>query len=415
MSPTPRTAALVAIGAATALFFPIVVTVLIVLALLTAAVVDARVVRSAPRMERDLPHILSRGIPSPFGVIVEAPGASTLDVRQAAPPDIEIDPSEAEWGLEGTILGRRRGRHVLPPAAIRAEGPLGLGRWQHDLGEDHELLVYPDLVSARKLALAVRQGRFRDPGLAMRGPLGLGTEFESIRDYVPDDDIRQINWLASARMDRPMTNQYRLEQDQDVICVIDAGRLMAAPIGDRTRLDVAVDVTTAVSLVADELGDRCGAIAFDSSIIRRVSSRRRGSDAVVRTMFDLEPSDHDSDYELAFRALGGYKRALIIVLTDLLEETAARPLLEAVPVLARRHHVMIASATDTDLRDFVRTAPTDTHDVYEAAVALEVIRARERAAAQLTETGAVVVEGVPEKLGTVCVREYLRTKSKARL
>ena len=93
--------------------------------------------------------------------------------------------------------------------------------------------MFPDLLAARRLALSVRQGRFRDQGISARGPLGLGTEFELVRDYLPDDDIRQVNWRATARLGRPMSNQYRTEQDRDVIVVVDAGRLSAAPLPRR--------------------------------------------------------------------------------------------------------------------------------------------------------------------------------------
>src|SRR4029077_13358030 len=121
------------------------------------------------------------------------------------------------------------------------------------------LLVYPDVVAAQRLVVALRRRQFRDPGLRALGPLGLGTDSESTRDYLPDDDVRQINWTASERVGRPMSNVYRVEQDRDVVCLLDAGRLMAAPPDERTtRLDAAVDAVTMVSLVADELGDRCG-------------------------------------------------------------------------------------------------------------------------------------------------------------
>ena len=127
-------------------------------------------------------------------------------------------------------MPRRRGRHVLGPVALRSEGPLGLGRWRHEGGGEQEVTVYPDVPAARRLALAVQQGRFRAAGRLTRGPLGLGTEFESIRDYEPDDDIRQVNWRATERMQRPMSNQYRVEQDREVMLLIDAGRLMASPL-----------------------------------------------------------------------------------------------------------------------------------------------------------------------------------------
>src|SRR6185503_8479875 len=149
-------------------------------------------------------------------------------VRQAVPPDLAIDPFESSGGLDATLLPRRRGRHLLPAPAVRVAGPLRLGRWDHRAGDDTEVAVYPDLPAARRLAVAVREGRFRVEGQMRRGPLGLGTEFESVRDYSPDDDIRQVNWLATARLGRPMSNQYRIERDRDVVCVIDCGRLMAA-------------------------------------------------------------------------------------------------------------------------------------------------------------------------------------------
>ena len=87
---------------------------------------------------------------------------------------------------------------MLGPVALRSQGPLGLGRWRHEGAGEQRGPVYPDMPAARRLAIAVRQGRFRDPGRLTRGPLGLGTEFESIRDYLPDDDIRQVNWRATA-------------------------------------------------------------------------------------------------------------------------------------------------------------------------------------------------------------------------
>ena len=158
-----------------------------------------------------------------------------------------------------------------------------------------------------------------------------------MRDYLPDDDIRQVNWRATERLGRPMSNTYRVERDRDVLCVIDSGRLMAAPLRDRTRLDAAVDAAVAVAAVAEELGDRCGVLAFDREIAGGWRRGARGADAVVRALFDLEPRPFDSDYELAFRYAGEAKRAFVLVFTDLLEEAAARPLLAALPLLARRH------------------------------------------------------------------------------
>ncbi|WCB91687.1 hypothetical protein DSM104299_00360 [Baekduia alba] len=381
-----------------------------VLAGLTLA--DALLARRAPRVRRTLPRVLSRGVGVPLRIALEGDDAGPTRIRQPLVPDLALADQEATGRvLATTLTPRRRGRHTLPAVALRTRGPLGLGAWQHRAAGDLELTVYPDLPSARRLALAVREGRFRDPGVRTRGPVGLGTEFERVRDYLPDDDIRQVNWRATARLGRPMSNQHRVEQDQEIVIVLDVGRLMAAPLRDRTRCDEALDAATALALVADELGDRCGAIAFDDAVRRRVRPGRASGADVVRATFDLEPSERDADYELAFRTIGGGKRALVVVLTDLLDAAAARALVDAVPVLTRRHAVLVASARDPD----VAAMAQDPTDPYVNVAARDLLAARTQAAAAVRGAGAQVVEADPGQLGAACVRAYLYAKSRRRL
>jgi uncharacterized protein (DUF58 family) len=306
---------------------------------------------------------------------------------------------------------------------VRAAGPLGLARWDHATEPPAEVHVFPDLRTAQRLVLSVARGRFRDPGATARGPLGLGTEFELVRDYQPDDDIRQVNWRATARLGRPMSNQYRLEQDRDLLILIDAGRLSAAPLVAPqpdapvpTVLDAALDAAAAVGLVADELGDRCGAVAFDDRIRAALPPRRAGGAALVRTLFDLEPKPVDSDYELAFRRAEGSKRALVFVLCDLLEEAAARPLAAAVPALARRHAVVVACPADPRLQELAELPPApDRLGAARAVVAGDVLAARARAARRIRAAGATFIEAPPDRLPAACVAAYLRAKARARL
>jgi len=415
MSPTPRAAAALAVIALLALALPPALAGLAAAALAAAVVVDARAVRRRPELDRTLPEVLARGVTAPLEVHAAVAAGGSVRVRQPSVPDVRVEPREGDGGLEATVTGRRRGRHHLPGVAARAVGPLGLGAWYHPAGEPRELRVYPDLPAARRLALAVRLGRFREQGLLPRGPLGLGTEFESVRDYQPDDDIRQVNWRATARLGRPMSNDYRLERDREIVCLVDAGRLMAAPLGDGTRLDAAVDAAVAVALVADAVGDRCGVVAFDDEIRRRLAPRRAGGERVVQALYDIEPRPVESDYELAFHAVEGSKRSLVILLTDLLDEAAARSLVDAVPVLARRHAVVVASCTDPDLEAPVRTEPARASDAYAAVAVLDLLDERNAVTARLRGAGAETVEAKPSALGAACVRAYLRAKARARL
>ena len=425
MSPSTRAALALLIVGLGALVVPVPVALVAVIVVALATVIDMVLARRRPRVRRSVPGTLARGVPAPLVLetIADAHREGRVELRQPRPPDFTIEPNVA-WGrLDARIVAHRRGAHRLPPVAARRFGPLRLGACTFDAEGDGELLVYPDVFAAQRLVVALRRGRFRDPGLRTRGPLGLGTEFESIRDYLPDDDVRQINWQATARVGRPMSNQYRIEQDRDVVCLLDAGRLMAAPLpgglraDDRelTRLDAAVDAVTVVGLVADELGDRCGVTVYDSEIRRRLAPRRAGGKAVIRAVLDVEPRAVDSDHDLAFRAVGGVKRALVIVCTDLVDEAAARSLLDAVPVLARRHAVVVASVRDPDLETPLGTAPHTPRDVYAAAVALDVLHGRARVITRLRHLGATVIEAPPTLLGEACVRAYLQLKSRARL
>ncbi len=412
MTPTTRCAWLLAAVAVAGLLLPVWVAVAGALAVLAAMLVDGLSVRDAPRIERKLEEVLSRGVAAPLSIDALTHDARRVLLRQPATPALRVHTDGGARALHGELVPIRRGRHRLPGVAGASLGPLGLARWHHPSGEPVDVLVYPDLPTARRLALRLRQGRAASGGRLRRGPLGLGTEFESIREYSPDDDIRQVNWRASARLGRPMSNQYRIEQDQEVLCLLDAGRLMGAPLAHGTLLDAALDAVAAVALVADELGDRCGAIAFDASIRRVVQPRRAGGRRVLRALFDLQPSPDDSDFERAFLRVGASRRGLVIVFSDLIDEQAARSLVHAAPMLTRRHAVIVASVSDPVLEAAALDRQTDPP--Y-ALAALSVLRARDGAAAHVRRAGAEVVLAPAGSLPARCVQAYLRAKSRVRL
>jgi uncharacterized protein (DUF58 family) len=415
VSPTPRAAVALAVVAVAALVLPLGLVAVAAVVLVAAVAFDAWTIRPRPDVRRSVPQIISRGTPVRMAITASVPAARAVTVRQGAPAGVALAPNEGGGELNAELTARVRGRHALPEVGCRAEGPLRLAAAYRRGGGTAELLVYPDLVTARRLALAAREGRLLDSRTRARGPLGLGTDFESVREWTPDDDVRHINWAATERTGRPMTNQYRLEQSRELQFLCDAGRLMAAPLGDRNRLDVALDAVTAVGLTADELGDHCGVVAFDSEVRLQMRPRRAGGTDIVRALFDLQPRLRDSDYELAFRRVAGGRRALVLVLCDLFDDEAARALIEAVPVLARRHAVLVASVLDPDLEALVRTAPEDNRDVLTAAAAVDLLAARTRAAQRLRHSGAQVVQALPGAFPVACVQAYLTAKARLRL
>lgn len=416
MSPSGRAVGLAVVLALLLLVLPWEVVVLGAVALAVAVVGDALAARRPVVVERRVPARLARGVPAALAVTVEGAGARRVEVRQPRVPDVDVEPGSGADGLDATVVARRRGRHELPPVAVRVTGPLGLGRWDTEHGGVHVVEVHPDLPAARRIATAVRQARFRDPGLRRRGAIGLGTDFDQVREHQPDDDIRHVNWPATVRQGRLMTNQYREDTERDVVVLVDCGRLMAAPVPgpdggrpDRTRLDVAVDAAAALAAVADVVGDRCGALAYDDEVRARVVPRRASGEDVVRALHAVEPRPVDSDAERAFRAIGTTKRSLVVVLTDVLDAAAARALLDAVPVLARRHAVVVASPTDVEVEELAAG-----HD-ERATVAQRVLAERDRAVAEVRRRGATVVEAPPARFSAAVVAAYLDAKATARV
>ncbi len=358
---------------------------------------------------------MARHVPHPYGIAAELDGGHIARLRQPSPPELGIEPAETQRDdLDCIVVGLHRGVHVLPPPVIRIGGPLGLATCDHTVGSPATVMVLPDLPRARRLAALRRLNRSPEEG-KVRSRLGLGTEFESIREYSADDDIRQVNWLATARIGRPMTNQYRIDDNRDLVCLVDSGRLMASPVAGSTRLDVALDALAVLAVAADEAGDRVGTVAFAGDIVRQLEPRRRGADQVVRALFDLEPIEVEADYDRAFQTVAGRKRSLIALFTDLVDPAAARTLLSVVPILVRHHVIMVVSCRDLDLQDAITESPDGVRDVLRAAIALDLLVARRRTYALLRRMGVVVVEADPQSLGPACVSAYTGIKSAGRL
>jgi len=413
VSPTLRTFALSAIVAASALVVPIPVALIALGCLAVATAVDARLVRDRPEVERRLPPLVARGVPLEIRVTVRP--AARVQVRQPRTDALDVEPGLGQGGLVCRLVANRRGRHDLPCVVTRRTGPLGLASWVHHHHEEVRVDVHPDLPSAWRLARRVADGTFVEQG-RVRGQLGLGTEFEYVREYSPDDDIRQVNWSATIRAERPMSNQYRLDSDREVICALDVGRLMTASVaGDRTRLDATLDAAVALGAVADAVGDRFGALTFDDRVRVNLAPRRRGGAAASVALFDVQPSEVDSDYEVALRHVGSAKRALVVILTDLLDEAAAATLLAEADILCATHAVVIGSVVDPDEAAMLRSPPSSAAEVYRNDLLAEDDELRNRVAARLRHTGAVVVAAEPDRLASAVIAAYLRMKARARL
>lgn len=313
----------------------------------------------------------------------------------------------------------RRGRFAPTEVVVRTEGPLGLVARQRRRDLPGLLRVHPAFRSRREAELRIEQGRILEVGLRSARGRGSGTDFDQLREYGPDDDHRRIDWAATARTGRPIVRTYRAERNQAVVVLLDTGRTMAGQVDGVPRLEHAIDAAMCVTAVASRLGDRAGLLAFDAGV-RAVVAPAQGSrqlGRVTEALYDLEPRLVEADVRGAFGAAVARfrRRSLLVLLTDLVEQSVGEQLLPALPLVARRHLVLVGAVQDPAVVAWADGPAADAEDAYRKAAAVSAVAARARAAARLRSVGVVVVDAPPGRLAPMLTDAYLDAKATGRL
>lgn len=365
----------------------------------------------------------------PVAVRVHNPARKTLTVHL----HLEVLPSlnssllrqtlrlePGEWGeAQGSLTPQSRGRFSVGPVTIRTEGPWGLAGRQTTIPVSQQLKVYPVLAARRQVELKLRQARLLQTGRRSSTIRGGGTEFDSLREYHPDDEFRRINWRATARAPRPISNIFREERNQRVFLVLDAGRTMSTSIGGFSRLEYAIDAGAALAELAAGMGDHVGMVAFGAKVLQTVGPRSGKEQVrrIINGLFDLFPTLQAANYRYAFAWLLSRfsRRALLVVLTELNEVAAIESLLDAMPMLTSKHLVIVGAVVDPVVEELARAVPASSQEAYVKAAAEASLLAREEAALKLRSMGATVVDRKPGELAGRLADEYLRIKAFGRL
>lgn len=321
--------------------------------------------------------------------------------------------------LAYAVVPPRRGRFSFGNVHLRYRGRLGLAIRQISIAAPAEVKVYPDVLAIKRLELLARAGRLAALGLRAARLRGTGTNFESVREYVPGDEFRRINWKATARRGRPQSNEYQLEQTQHVFILLDTGRMMVTRAGSMTRLDHAINAALLLAHVAVDRGDRVGALAFGDEIQGYLTpGKGRGQvTRLVDFLYPLQPEMVESDYSRAFTyfAAKNHKRSLVCVFTDLIDEEVSGLLLAHLAALAPPHIPLCIALRDPLLDQAAWAEITDLDSVYRKAVAEQVLADRVRARRFLEHRGAIVVDVPPEELSMATVNKYLELKLRGRI
>jgi uncharacterized protein (DUF58 family) len=386
------------------------------------------------RFARQLPGRMRLGETESVALLVENTGTRTVRgvLRDAWQPSAGISPARRRLALpagerrvlRGTLTPVRRGERTAVHVTVRSFGPLRLLARQASIRVPGAVRVLPPFSSRRHLPSRLARLRELD-GRTSVMVRGQGTEFDSLREYVRGDDVRSIDWRATARRRDPATGgatlvvrTWRPERDRRVVIVIDSGRTSAARIADEPRLDTAFEASLLLAALATRAGDRVDLIVAD----RRVRGRVQGATGadllakMVDVMAPIEPELLETDWT----AVPGLvrqattQRALVVLLTSAPTPGASQSLLAMLPELAHDHVVVVASVADPDVLAATRERG-DRAQVYRAAAAERAVLDQARVSAAIRRLGAEVVTGSPADLPPAVADAYLALKAAGRL
>ncbi|MBN0045934.1 DUF58 domain-containing protein [Streptomyces actuosus] len=311
----------------------------------------------------------------------------------------------------------RRGDRRADRVTIRSYGPLGLFSRQGTHEVPWRVRVLPPFTSRRHLPSKLARLRELD-GRTSALQRGEGTEFDSLRAYVPGDDTRSIDWRATARQNAVAVRTWRPERDRHILLVLDTGRTSAGRVGDAPRLDAAMDAALLLAALAARAGDRVDLLAYDRRVRALVQGRSAGDvlPSLVDAMATIEPELVETDARgLSATALRtAPRRSLIVLFTTLDAAPVEEGLLPVLPRLTQRHSVLVASVADPHVAAMAGARGT-TDAVYEAAAAAQSQAERHRIAEQLRRHGVTVVDATPDDLAPALADTYLALKAGGRL
>ena len=385
--------------------------------------------RDAVRVTRTWRTPLSLGLDARVLLEIHNEAALPLDIEvlDDAPQELRDDFARAVMtlgaGQRGTteyrIVPRRRGDARLGAAWLRIRTPWAIAeRWMRaDLVQS--VRVYPDLVAARQQSLLLLRSRQVSLEKRRARAIGRGREFDSLRDYQPGDELRDIAWPATARRGKPITRVFQPERSQAVWILVDGGRLLRARVGERTKLDLLVDAALALAQVVEGAGDRIGLLTYGRTLHRRLAPARGSQHLrdIVEALATVPAERAEANHAAAAAAVmsAQKQRALMVWLTEFAETAGVPDVVEQATTLSPRHLVLFCVMKPTELASVAAAVPAAEEDLYRMLAAQETLDRRDALLRSLTHRGAHVVELDRQRSTAMLIDRYLEIKERSLL
>ncbi len=373
------------------------------------------------RIATEVPDVLYMGESDDLVVQLGAPRwrrPTRIDVLVDLGRDLETVAARAvELPVGGSLRlplelkPRRRGTAAVEAVWARWRGPFGLMRCTVRHPVAAEVPVVPNLRAVRAAALRFFSHRDFLSGLKVERYVGDGSEFESLREYMPGLDHRAIDWKASARHRKLLSQEFRAERNHQVIITVDTGHLMSEPLGGVPRLDHAINAGLLLSYFSLRTGDRVGLYGFDAEV--RVFAEPAGGMGTFarlqRLTADLEYGRAETNFTLGLANLATRlrRRSLIVFLTEFVDTITAELMLENVSRLSVKHLVVFVALRDPTLGEIAAKEPRSPGDLHRAVVAGDFTRERETVIGRLRRMGVHCLDVPPDRLSMSLLNRYL--------
>lgn len=309
-----------------------------------------------------------------------------------------------------------RGEYHFGNIILYVQSQLGLLMRRHDINATAMVPVYPSFLQLRKYELLSQTTIQTEHGNKRMRKIGHSMEFEQIKEYVRGDDIRTINWKATARKGGLMVNNYTDEKSQQVYCLIDKGRLMKMPFNDLTLLDYAVNSTLVLSNVCLQKQDRVGVMTFSNRMGSLLAAERKPiqKENILQLLYNQDTAFLESDYEMLYMQIRNRikHRSLLILYTNFESLSGLRRQLNYLRSIARHHLLMVVFFENTELHQLSHLEARNLEDVYIKTIAEKFEFEKRLIVKELQKHGILAVLTAPEQLTVNAVNKYLELKAR---
>jgi uncharacterized protein (DUF58 family) len=333
------------------------------------------------------------------------------------PPTLQINTRAKDSGSATyTVRPLERGDVTLGAVYLRYQsGSHFAERWARaELKQT--VRVFPDLEDAKRQNIYLSRARQIELERRLIRQRGVGREFESLREYQPGDEFRNICWTATARRGKHVTKLFQVERSQAVWIVMDAGRLLRARVGELSKLDLSVNAALSLAQIALYSGDRTGLLVYGRNIQQRVGLGRGLSHmrTIMERLASVREEVAEADHLRAASVLLQLQkqRALIIWITDLADTSMTPEVIDSASRILSKHLLLFTVIAQTDLNELAARTPENADDMYEIAAAQEMVHRRETLISKVRNKGAMALEIAPSKLTTTLVNQYLEVKER---